>query len=336
MHRRPALVALSCAATLIAALASIPAHAGTPAAPDFTIPAARETDPVVLTGKDLLAGGSVWSVPENLSAAVPSKDATCFVENQGVECPDQYNHYVDPDADTSTATAGQLEGTPTDKILGYRWDGSKFVQIPFQVDEVFTRYLNNDASGFGVYSGTDKHTTYAYDREGFRFTENGRTNGCWATMKPGDHAATDPVKGLDTNDELAFMASDAGPQAPAGAPLPQGIDGRQGGDDRSTRRTRARRPATSTSCARAPTGPSRRSTLPAATSITSATTTPTSWPTRSRATAATGPPNRARTARPTASRSSTPTAPARSGRDASSTAPRSPPPATSTATTAAG
>ncbi len=225
MHRRPALVALSCAATLIAALASIPAHAGTPAAPDFTIPAARETDPVVLTGKDLLAGGSVWSVPENLSAAVPSKDATCFVENQGVECPDQYNHYVDPDADTSTATAGQLEGTPTDKILGFRWDGSKFVQIPFQVDEVFTRYLNNDASGFGVYSGTDKHTTYAYDREGFRFTENGRTNGCWATMKPGDHAATDPVKGLDTNDELAFMASDAGPQAPSGAPVPQGIDG---------------------------------------------------------------------------------------------------------------
>src|SRR4029077_18523980 len=44
-------------------------------------------------------------------------------------------------------------------------------------------------------------------------------------MKPGDHAATDPVKGLDSNDEMAFMASDAGPAAPEGAKLPKGIAG---------------------------------------------------------------------------------------------------------------
>jgi hypothetical protein len=224
MHR-PALLALLSAALIAATV--LPAH-GAPGAPDFSTPAARDTDPVVLTGKDLLAGGSQWSVPENLTLAIPSKDVvTCMA--QGADC---YNHYEQPDADSSTVTGDNVQGTPTGKILGYRWhpsngnpNGGNWQQIPFQVDEVFTRYLNNDASDFGVYSGTDKHTTYAYDREGFRFTENGGTNGCTATMKPGDHAAADPVKGLDTNDELAFMANDAGPQAPDGTTLPRGIEG---------------------------------------------------------------------------------------------------------------
>ena len=110
-----------------------------------------------------------------------------------------------------------MEGTPTDRLLGYRCDRrASSSQIPFQVDEVFTRYLNNDASGFGDLLGTDKHTTYAYDREGFRFTENGAARpAASATQADGEQAATDPVKGLDTNDELAFMATDAGPLAPA-------------------------------------------------------------------------------------------------------------------------
>ncbi|MCW2990267.1 MAG: hypothetical protein JWM73_861, partial [Solirubrobacterales bacterium] len=224
MAARHVLSTLAAAGTL-AALSVLPAHGAAPGVVDLTVPAARDTDPVVLTGKDLLAGGSVWSVPENLTAAVPEKDAACFVENQDVACPDQYNHYQDPDADTAAVTAGNVEGTPVDKLLGYKWDGAKFVQIPFQVDEVFTRYLNNDASGFGIYSGTDKHTTYAYDREGFRYTENSGPDGCTAAMKPGDKPATDPVKGLDTNDELAFMASDAGDMAPAGTALPAGIEG---------------------------------------------------------------------------------------------------------------
>src|SRR3954469_24477875 len=231
MHRPIALSALLAACAATAALV-VPAH-GAAGVPDLTVPASRDTDPVVLTGKDLLVGGSQWSVPENLTLAVPSKDITCYAQSQSTNCPDEYNHYVEPDADSSTATGDNVQGTPPAKILGYRWktdngkgnNGGHWQQIPFQVDEVFTRYLNNDASDFGIYSGTDKHTTYAYDREGFRFTENSGTNGCTAAMKDGDHAAKDPVKGLDTNDELAFMASDAGPQAPAGAKLPKGIEG---------------------------------------------------------------------------------------------------------------
>src|SRR3954470_77909 len=228
MHRPIALPAILAACAATAALV-VPAH-GAPGAPDLSVPAARDTDPVVLTGKDLLAGGSQWSVPENLTFAVPSKDlVTCNAPGAG----DCYNHYEAPDADSSTITGDNVQGTPTGKILGYRWktdngkgnNGGHWQQIPFQVDEVFTRYLNNDASDFGIYSGTDKHTTYAYDREGFRFTENSGPNGCTAAMKAGDKAAPDPVKGLDTNDELAFMASDAGPQAPDGTTLPKGIEG---------------------------------------------------------------------------------------------------------------
>src|SRR4051812_27954927 len=241
MAARRVLLTLLAAGT-VAGLSSIPANAGTPGTVDFATPAARDTDAVVLTGKDLLAGspvtngGAVWQVPENLTYDTPSKDLPCFVQQNTdpvptnpddlqADCgPEYYNHYEDPDADTSSATTN-ITGTPTDRILGYRWDGSKIVQIPFQVDEVFTRYLNNDNSGFGVYSGTDKHTTYAYDREPFRYTVNSGKDGCTAAAKDGVVTTADPVKGMDSNDEMAFMASDAGDQAPSGTALPQGIDG---------------------------------------------------------------------------------------------------------------
>src|SRR5947208_14411730 len=88
---------------------------------------------------------------------------------------------------------------------------------------MFTRYLDNSASGFAIYSGEDQHTTYAFDREGFRMRKEDPANPCHAL--PDSATAQDPVKGLDDNDELAFMASDAGAQAPSRAQLPQGIQG---------------------------------------------------------------------------------------------------------------
>jgi len=211
---------------ILAGLVAMPAQGqappvSVPGTVNPTVPAARDTDPVVLTGKDLLAGGNTWAAPENLNAAIPGRDLQCYVEEQGASCPEEYNKYQAPDVETG----GPVEGTPTDRLLGFRWNGRAFEQIPFQVDEVFTRYLNNNRSGFGIYSGTEKHTTYAFDREGFRFTQNSGEDGCVAAMKPGDRPAVDPVKGLDTNDELAFMAADAGDRAPAGAKLPAGVDG---------------------------------------------------------------------------------------------------------------
>jgi hypothetical protein len=189
-------------------------------APDLTVPAARDADPVILTGKDLGA----WATPANQTAKLPLMDlfqGDCQVPGVAGDC--EHNHYSDPDVDTATLAAP--EGTPADRLLGYRWDTKRerFEQIPFQVDEQFTRYLDNSASGFAAYSGQDEHTTYAFDREGFRWTQSSADDPCVA--EPTSPVATDPVKGLDHNDEVAFMARDAGPRAPSGALLPAGTDG---------------------------------------------------------------------------------------------------------------
>src|SRR5207253_11472020 len=126
----------------------------------------------------------------------------------------------DPAVDTASDS---VQGVPVDRLIGYRWTGSHFEQIPFQVDEMFTRYLSNEASGFSIYSGQDQHTTYAFDREGFRYTASDPADPCHAIAASAE--MKDPVKGLDSNDEIAFMAADAGPQAPAGAIRPARIAG---------------------------------------------------------------------------------------------------------------
>src|SRR4051812_11109587 len=214
--RHGRLLALTTLAVLMVPAAA--AHASVP----FTTAAARESEPVVLKG----ASFGAWSVPANVTAKAPLTDLACHANSDptsGDGCP--HNGYATPEVDTSSA---QPSGTPVDKLLGYRWDAKhkRFEQIPFQVDEVFTRYLDNTASGFAFYSGEDQHTTYAYDREGFRYwKDNGVDSTDPCTAQPASAAAKDPVKGLDSNDELAFMASDAGAQAPNGAQLPKGVEG---------------------------------------------------------------------------------------------------------------
>ena len=132
---------------------------------------------MVLTGKDF----PDWSARANATVKLPLTDLIGCNEAQNGGDRDScaHNHYEPPEVDT----AGTLgEGTPTDRLLGYRWDEKKgrWRQIPFQVDEQFTRYLDNSASGFAVYSGEDKHTTYAFDREGWRFTQSDPDNPCLA------------------------------------------------------------------------------------------------------------------------------------------------------------
>src|SRR3954451_19386126 len=213
--RHGRLVALTIVALLVPA-------AGASASVPFTTAAARESEPVVLKGAQF----GTWSVPANVTAQAPLTDLACHANSDptsGDGCP--HNGYATPEVDTSSA---QPSGTPVDKLLGYRWDDKhkRYEQVPFQVDEVFTRYLDNSASGFAFYSGDDQHTTYAYDREGFRFVKDGpASDPCRA--QPDSPAAKDPVQGLDSNDEVAFMASDAGPQAPSDAKLPDGIEGMQ-------------------------------------------------------------------------------------------------------------
>jgi hypothetical protein len=225
-------------------LAALAALSLLPATASAATPVARDTEPVILTGKDL----GTWAVPANATLKLPLMDVvdcppkvdptqvrpptdggasgiTDAIDQNA--CPpgyDPHSHYAKPEVDTAGA---QPSGTPIDRLLGYRWDGKHFKQIPFQVDEQFTRYLDNTASGFAAYSGEDQHTTYAFDgpgdREGFRYTHDGPADDpCRATAA--SPAASDPVKGLDTNDEIAFMFADAGAKAPAGAELPKGIE----------------------------------------------------------------------------------------------------------------
>jgi hypothetical protein len=185
--------------------------------PDLTVTAKHDTEAVVLKGVDF----GTWSVPANQTVQPPLMDL--------VDCPPgtdtntcDHNEYADPVVDTA---GDSVQGAPVNRLIGYRWDPaqSSFVQIPFQVDEAFTRYLSNEASGFSLYSGQDQHTTYAYDREGFRYTQSDPSDPCKAVAA--SPAMKDPVKGLDSNDEVAFMASDAGPKAPSEAIRPAGIDG---------------------------------------------------------------------------------------------------------------
>src|SRR4051794_19298153 len=224
--RRLVLVC-ACAALLVALLGPQLSDAGTPVV-NPTVPAARDAEAVVLTGKDFPG----WAAAANATAKLPLVDLTgdpaagdpSGCTSFDAQC--DHNHYAKPDVD-SQDVAPQA-GVPTNRLLGYRWNpkagkSGKFVQVPFQVDEVFTRYLDNSASGFSVYSGEDQHTTYAYDREGWRYYAQDPANPCGAVPAEGVKTTPDPVPGLDTNDEVAFMARDAGPAAPSTAALPKGI-----------------------------------------------------------------------------------------------------------------
>jgi hypothetical protein len=236
----PRLLVITATLAVAACLAAPAGAATLPGVIDPTVRSAREGEPVVLTGAQL----GTWAVPANQTVRPPLMDvAECppnpdpstitnptgggaagLVAGLQPTCPagtDPHSHYAQPTLDTAPL---QPSGTPVDRFLGYRWSdrARRFRQIPFQVDEQFTRYLNNTASGFSAYSGEDQHTTYAFDREGFRYTANTPEDPCHAVAASKE--MTDPVKGLDTNDELAFMARDAGPRAPAGARLPKGVE----------------------------------------------------------------------------------------------------------------
>ena len=204
------------------------AVAQSPPTVPLSTPPVRDTEMVVMTG----ASFPSWAAPADVNAAAPSLEGLqCLGEENGVPASDlgdspatdddpcTHNSFDEPLV-SSQAVVG-AEGVPVDRLLAYRWDGEAFVQVPFQVDEMFTRHLSNNASGFAAFSERDRHDSYVFDREGFRWTASDPDDPCLAA--PASEPAADPVPGLDTDDELVFMARDAGVQAPADAPLPAGI-----------------------------------------------------------------------------------------------------------------
>jgi len=212
MRRRITVVTL--AALAVAATALAPALASVPT-DNPTVAAVHDQDPV-LTG----ASFPQWAAPADVSAKAPSTaGANCTSGDNTCT----HNTYEKPEV----ATGDKLgKGVDVNKLLGYHWDAAhgRFVQIPFQVDEVATRYISNNASTFSFYSETDQQPTYVFDQERFRWTKSDPSNPCKA-VADGPPTTPDPVPGLDTNDELSFMAFDAGPAAPSGTSLPSGIAG---------------------------------------------------------------------------------------------------------------
>lgn len=115
--------------------------------------------------------------------------------------------------------AGLPTAAPVDEIVAYRRENDAWVEIPVQIDERFPYFLANANSGFSFYSGTDMELTYAWDRETWK-----ADGGCFideATVG----AMPDPVPGLDDDDEIVFMARDAGALADPVMPGPEGTVG---------------------------------------------------------------------------------------------------------------
>jgi hypothetical protein len=263
--RRLKLFALVSAAVVGAPLAAL-ANVGDPP----TLPTSaqdRSVDPVVLTGNQFPS----WSAGPELVAHEPGSPLNSSTAGQESNSPgptqsqcyapgsnpydpgDNGDHSCVQDSrlPSENNTAGDAAngvlntniGADVNRIVGFRWDSTsqQFVQFPLQVDEKFTRFLSNNASGFAVYSGVDQETNYAFDREGFRYSadENNSpntldANSCVAQPAKGSpplnakgySAQADPIRGLDDNDEVAFMWRDAGAdQAPSGAALPSGVTG---------------------------------------------------------------------------------------------------------------
>ena len=185
------------AAALAPAILALPSPSAMAAGPVAT---ARAAEPVVLTGADL----PTWSRLPAVGAADPTPPPAVSVR-------DAHNG-------TLTVPPDAREGAPVDEIAAFRWEDGAWVEIPVQVDEVFPYFLANVNSDFSMYSGTDKELTYEWDVESWKLT----AGECRTAYPEGEGAMQDPVATLDDDDEIAFMADEAGAMAPAEAPGPAG------------------------------------------------------------------------------------------------------------------
>src|SRR5207247_668048 len=168
--------------------------------------AARDVEPVVLTGKQIAAWTrSPAEVACTPVAASPGRDA-----HKGTVT-------VPPDART---------GVDVDQVVAFKWDGVQWAEIPVQVDQMYYYCLGNrNSQTFGqFYSQTDKELTYAWDVEAWKKT----AGQCSATYPSSPPSMTgpmpDPVSTLDDDDEIVFMARDTGAEVPLGTPPASGTN----------------------------------------------------------------------------------------------------------------
>ncbi|MGH2693037.1 MAG: calcium-binding protein [Actinomycetota bacterium] len=169
---------------------------------------ARSVEPVVLTGADLPA----WSGLPAFGVANPDPpNAPCEPTP-----PDELCDFRD--AHNGTLQPPPATGAPVEDIAAFRWNGTGFEEIPVQVDEMFPYFLANEPSDFSWYSNTDEELTYEWDLEGWNMT----AGECLRQHPEGQGTMQDPVETLDNDDEIVFMAGDAGARAESSVPGPTG------------------------------------------------------------------------------------------------------------------
>lgn len=213
-HRRVGIFALAVAGLLeLEPFGLAPAGAETP----------RDLQPLVLTGADLpgLAAPAAKAIEAN-----PQGNTDADVFDRHADETDTL--WVIPPSPNPAVLPGQL--------FVFRWNGTDFEQIPFQVDERFERYLRvgpfingpDARAAQGVPGGPNRmaglELTYSFDVEPWR-----KTAGiCEAEFRdPARTTTSDPASAFDTDDEIVFLYRDAGPRAPAEAAWPAGVGARR-------------------------------------------------------------------------------------------------------------
>ncbi|MEX1178342.1 MAG: hypothetical protein WEB09_07755 [Nitriliruptor sp.] len=220
--------------------AALPSEGPLGAAGDLSRPE-RRVEPVVLTGSSLPA----WSRLPAVGSPAPYPGGSD--EQNGIGDLVRSAHHG-----TLTVPPDPRDGgnAPVERITAWRYEPEVgYVEVPVQVDERFPHFLSNARSTFSVYSGTDTELTYAWGGDGrstvgeeawkkvagecvARYPERHELDELAATgaITPGEGehladylgAKADPVAGLDDDDEIAFMADDAGPRGPTDQ-TPEGV-----------------------------------------------------------------------------------------------------------------
>lgn len=217
--------------------------------------AARAAEPVVLNGSQVPG----WAQPAATGVAAPypsgtsdeSQNGEPNVPGKGLRSAHNGTLVVPPNNPA-------VPNIDPNQVAAYSWTNGAWKQVPVQVDKMFLHFLANGRSSFGIYSGTDEELTYAWGRDAHDIGQeswkrlfpsplvdpapakggcNARfatsldevkaainagliTLGAGETAKDYLSSMQDPQKWFDTDDQLSFMASDAGPAAPTGAPPP--------------------------------------------------------------------------------------------------------------------
>ena len=229
------LIGVTAAALLAAPLAVVSSlsAAATPLSPEQA--KARLAAPVIMTGAQFPA----WSrfAAQGVAQPYPSGASQ---DGTGLRSAHNGTLSVPPD---------RRVGVDPSRIAAFSWSGTSWSEIPVQIDQRFPNFLANGRSTFSFYSGTDEELTYAWGGDTHSIGDESWKNvygedcvsrkardvaeaetklGKGIDLGPGETLADlltskqDPVATLDDDDEIVFMARDAGLEAGSTVAAPAG------------------------------------------------------------------------------------------------------------------